>query len=90
MFLTLLPLRRTCPLLYLHPLEIPPTNLVEIGRAIGSSSHMAELAEKNGRPGHAPADVVKEQVLMDPRVAQLEDASLQRCHKSLHVQQDRV
>ena len=27
---------------------------------------------------------------MDPRVAQLEDASLQRCHEPLHVQQDRV
>ena len=27
---------------------------------------------------------------MDPRVGQLEDASLQRCHKPLHVQQDRV
>ena len=27
---------------------------------------------------------------MDPRVGQLEDASLQRCHESPHVQQDRV
>ena len=27
---------------------------------------------------------------MDPGVAQLEDASLQSCHESLHVQQDRV
>ena len=27
---------------------------------------------------------------MDPRVAQLEDASLQRCHKPPRVQQDRV
>ena len=27
---------------------------------------------------------------MDPRVAQFEHASLQRCDQSLHVQQDRV
>ena len=27
---------------------------------------------------------------MDPRVVQLEDASLQCCHESLHIQQDRV
>ena len=27
---------------------------------------------------------------MDPRVAQLEDASLQSCHEPPHVQQDRV
>ena len=27
---------------------------------------------------------------MDPRVAQLEDTSLQSCHESLYVQQDRV
>ena len=34
--------------LNLHPLEIPPANLKEIGRAIGSSSHIAEFAEKDG------------------------------------------
>ena len=27
---------------------------------------------------------------MDPRVGQLKDASLQRCHEPLHVQQDSV
>ena len=52
-------------MLYLHPLEIPPANLEEIGQAIGSSSHIAEFVEKNGRPGHAPADVMEEKVLMD-------------------------
>ena len=40
--------------------------------------------------GHAPANVMKQEVLMDPCVAQLEDASLQSCHEPPHVQQDRV
>ena len=57
---------------------------------IYSSSHMAELMEKDCGAGHAPADVMKKKVLMNPGVAQLKDASLQHCHKPLHVQQDRV
>ena len=86
----LLALRRTRPPCHLHPLKIPPTDLKEIRRAIGSSSHTAQLAEKDGGLAHAAADVMKQQVLMDPRVGQLEPASLQSCDQSLHVQQDRV
>ena len=65
--------------LHLHPLEVSPADLKEIRRAIGSSSHSAQLAEKNRGAGHAPANVMKQEVLMDPRVAQLEHASLQSC-----------
>ena len=56
----LLLLRRTRSPMNLHPLEIPPTNLEEIGGAIRSSSHIAELAEKDGGLGHAPADMMQE------------------------------
>ena len=86
----LLALRWACSSLNLHPLQIPPTDLKEIRWAIGSSSHIAKLPEKNSGSGHAAANVMKQEALMDPRVAQLEDASLQSCHESLHVQQDRV
>ena len=86
----LLMMRRTPPSLDLHPLKISPTDLKEIRRAIGSSSHIAELSKKNGGPGHAVADVVEQEVLMDPRVAQLEPASLQSRDQPLHVQKDRV
>ena len=74
-----LPLRRTRPPLDLHPLEIPPTDLKEIRWTKGSSSHIAQLAKENRGPGHAVANVMKQEVLMDPRVAQLEPASLQSC-----------
>ena len=53
-----LPLRQTCPSLDLHPLEIPPTDLKEIGGVIRSSSHIAELLEKDGGLSHAPANVM--------------------------------
>ena len=86
----LLALGRARPPLDLHPLEIPPTDLKEIRWPIGSSSHTAQLAKENRGPGHAAANVMKQEVLMDPRVGQLEAASLQRCHESLHVQQGRV
>ena len=56
----LLALGRARSSLDLHPLEVPPTNLEEIGWAIGSSSHIAELAEKDGGLGHAPADMMQE------------------------------
>ena len=54
----LLALRRTCPSLDLHPLKIPPTDLKEIRWAIGSSSHIAQLAKENGGLGHAAANVM--------------------------------
>ena len=44
--------------LHLYPLKIPPTDLQEVGGAIGSSSHIAQLAEENGRPSHAAANVM--------------------------------
>ena len=53
-----LALGRARTLLYLHPLEIPPTDLKEIRWAIGSSSHIAQLAKKNRGAGHAPANVM--------------------------------
>ena len=43
---------------YHVPDKVPPTDLKEIRWAIGSSSHIAQLAEKNGRPGHAAANVM--------------------------------
>ena len=54
----LLVLRRTRSPLDLHPLQVPPTDLKEIRRVIGSSSHIAELPEKDGGPGHAAANVM--------------------------------
>ena len=75
----LLALRRTPSPLDLHPLQISPTDLKEIRWVIGSSSHIAQLAKENGGPGHAAANVMKQEVLMDPRVAQFEPASLQSC-----------
>ena len=56
----LLVLSRACSPLDLHPLQVPPTDLKEISRAIGSSSHIAELSEKDGGLGHAPADMMQE------------------------------
>ena len=80
----------TCLPLYLHPLEVLPTNLLEISRVIRTSSHMAKLAKKHRGTAHGASEVVKDQVLMNSGVAQLEDASLQHCLKSRHVQQGRV
>ena len=54
----LLALRWTRSPLDLHPLQVPPTDLKEIGQAIGSSSHIAELPEKYGGLGHAAANVM--------------------------------
>ena len=86
----LLALRRTSPPLDLHPLEVPPTDLKEIRWPIGSSGHIAQLSKENRGTGHAVANVMKQEVLMDPRVAQLEPASLQCGDQPLRVQQDRV
>ena len=33
---------------------------IAMSMTIGSSSHIAELAEKDGGPGHAPADMMQE------------------------------
>ena len=54
----LLALRWARPPLDLHPLQVPPTDLKEIRRAIGSSSHIAQFSKENGGPGHAAANVM--------------------------------
>ena len=54
----LLTMRRARAPLDFHPLEVPPANLMEIGRAIGSSSHIAQLSKKNRGTCHAPANVM--------------------------------
>ena len=68
---------QTCPSLDLHPLKIPPTNLVEVSGVIRTSNHTAELSEKYCGMVHGATEVMKDQVLMDPAVGQLEPASLQ-------------
>ena len=47
-----------CPSLYLNPLKIPPTDLLEIGWAIGTSNHTAELTQKNCGTVHGGSEVV--------------------------------
>ena len=79
-----------CLSLYFNPLEIPPTNLLEISWAIGTSNHTAELVQQNRGTVHGGPKVMKDQVLMDPEVCQLKDASLQHCLESCHVQQGRA
>ena len=54
----LLSMGRTRAPLNLRPLEIPPTYLQEVGGAIGSSSHIAELPKEYRGPGHAAANVM--------------------------------
>ena len=54
----LLALRWARSPLDLHPLQVPPTNLKEIGWAIGSSSHIAQFSKENGGLGHAAANVM--------------------------------
>ena len=56
----LLALRWARSPLDLHPLQVPPANLEEINRAIGSSSHIAKLPKEDGGLGHAPADMMQE------------------------------
>ena len=55
-------------MLDLHLLKVPPTNLMEIGWAIRTSDHTAELAKKHRRMVHGATQMVKDQVLMDPAV----------------------
>ena len=74
----LLPYRDlTCLLLPLYPLEILPINLLQIGWAIRTSNHTAELVKKHRRTVHGATEVMKDQVLMNLAVAQLKPASLQ-------------
>ena len=54
--------------LQLNPLEIPPANLLKIGRAIGTSNHTAELTKKHHGTVHGLPEVMKDQVLMNPAV----------------------
>ena len=61
-----------------HPLEVLPANLVEIGWVIQTSNHTAELAKKYCGTVHGATEMMKDQVLMNPAVGQLEAASLQR------------
>ena len=76
--------------LKLYPLEIPPTNLLKISWAIRTSNHMAELVKKYCGTAHGATEMMKDQVLMNPAVAQLKHTSLQSGLESLHIQQDRV
>ena len=71
-------------------MEISPANLVEIGWAIRISNHTADLVKKDCGTVHGATKVMKDQVLMDPVVGQLEPASLQHALKLLHVQQGKV
>ena len=81
--------RRT-PLLHLHPLEIPPTNFLECGWAKWTSNHTAGFAKKNCGMVHGGPKVMKDQVLMNPRVHELKPFCLQSFHQTTNDQQDRV
>ena len=61
--------------LKLHLLEIPPTDLLELGWAIRTSNHMGGLAKKDHGMAHGGPKVMKDQVLMDPSVRELEPTS---------------